>query len=165
MNIGDDEESSHISELDTHVQMYALADGYEVKDLKEEALWKFEKAMDAQKGHGAELTSVVEVIPSVYETTPIGDRGLRDIVVAFGAKNLERLKDLPDFKIAATRAPVYMIEVLPGFLQRLEDEKKGLEDEKKRLEDETKRWKKDCLTCKCGRKAGCGWFGEGTPLG
>lgn len=123
-SIGDDEESSHVSELHTHSQMYALGDKYDIKDLKEEALWKFNKAIEAKKGQSDELTSVVEVIPTVYATTPESDRGLRDAVVAFGANNLAQMKDLPDFKSAVTQAPTYMIEVLPGFLDRLKDERR-----------------------------------------
>ena len=120
MSIGDDEESSHVSELHTHAQMYALGDEYDIPDLKEEALWKFEKAIEAMEGLSDELTDIIEVIPTVYETTPDGDRSLRDAVVAFGAKNLKQMEDLPEFKIAATRVPVYLIEVLPGFLIQCE---------------------------------------------
>lgn len=119
-SIGDDEESSHVSELHTHSQMYALGDKYDIKDLKEEALWKFNKAIEAKKGQSDELTTVLEVIPAIYATTPDNDRRLRDAVVSFGAINLERIKDLPEFTSVATQVPTYMIEVLPGFLKRLE---------------------------------------------
>ena len=119
-SIGDDEEPSHISELHTHAQMYALGGEYDIKDLKDEALWKFEKAIDAKKEHSDELPYVFEVIPTVYATTPDSDRGLRDAIVAFGARNLERVKDLPEFKSAATRVPIYLIEVLPKFFERFE---------------------------------------------
>ena len=122
--IGDHEESSHVSELHPHVQMYALGDEYDIKDLKQEALWKFNKVMEAKKGQSDELTSVVGTIPAVYATTPDSDRGLRDAVVGFGASNLARMKDLPDFKSAVTQVPTYMIEVLPGFLQRSKDERR-----------------------------------------
>ena len=123
MSIGDDEESSHVSELHTHAQMYALGDEYDIDDLKNEALWKFEKAIEAKKGLSDELTDLIEVIPTVYETTPDSDRGLRDAVVAYGAKNLKQMKDLPEFRIAATRVPVYLIEVSPGFLTQCEDDR------------------------------------------
>ena len=124
ISIGDDEESSHLSDLHTHALMYALGDEYDIKDLKEEALWKFKKALEANKEHGDELTTLVEVIPTVYTTTLISDRGLRDAVVAFGVDNLEQIKDLPEFKSAVTQVPVYLIEVLPGFLSRVADERK-----------------------------------------
>ena len=123
MSIGDDEESSYVSELHTHAQMYALGDEYDIHDLKEEALWKFERAIEAKEGISDELTDVIEVIPTVYETTPDNDRGLRDAVVAFGAKNLKQMEDLPELKIAAIRVPVYLIEVLPAFLIQCEEDR------------------------------------------
>ena len=123
MSIGDDEESSHVSELHTHAQMYAIGDEYDIHDLKEEALWKFEKAMEANKGLSDELTYVIKVIPTVYETTPDSDRGLRDLVVAFGVSNLERMQGLPEFKSTAILVPIYMTEVLPGFFNELEEKK------------------------------------------
>ena len=124
ISIGDNEEKLHVSELHTHAQMYELGDEYDIKDLKEESLWKFEKALKARKGQTDELKFVIKVIPTVYSTTLESDRGLRDVVVAFGADNLERMKDMPDFKSAATEVPLYMVEVLPKFLKRLEGEKK-----------------------------------------
>ena len=134
ISIGDDEESSHVSGLHTHAQMYALGDEYDIGDLKEEALWKFKKALEAKKGHDDELTTLVEVIPTVYATTPNSDRGLRDAIVAFGVDRLEQIKDLPEFKSAATQVPVYLIEVLPGFLNRVENERR--------------RYKEDCPYCR-----------------
>lgn len=113
-------EESFVSVLHTHAMMYAMGDEYDIKDLKEEALWKFNKAI-ANKGQSDVLASVAGVIPTVYATTPDSDRGIRDAVVAFGAKNLAEMKDLPDFKNAVTQAPTYIIEVLPGFFHRLED--------------------------------------------
>ena len=117
-SIGDEEEPSHVSELHTHASMYALGDEYDILDLKEEALWKFKRIMEANKGHKDELESVIEVIPTVYVTTPSSDRGLRDAVVAFGVNNLERIKDLSGFESAMTQAPNYLVEVLPLFLRQ-----------------------------------------------
>ena len=121
ISIGADDEPSHISELHTHAKMYAMGDQYDIRDLKDEALWKFEKAIEAKKEHSDELPYLVAVIPTVYATTPDSDRGLRDVVVAFGARNLEHLKDLADFESAATQVPIFLIEVLPRFFKRLTD--------------------------------------------
>ena len=120
-----------------------MGDEYDIEDLKEEAVWKFKKAVEAKKGHGDELTTLVEVIPTVYATTPNSDRGLRDAVVAFGVDRLEQIKDLPGFRSAATRVPVYLIEVLPGFLKRVENEKR--------------RYKEDCPHCRSAKN----WEFEG----
>ena len=117
-----DLETSHVSELYTHAQMYALADEYDIKDLKDEALWKFNQVLVSKKGHSDELQTVLETIPLIYSTTLDSDRGLRDIVVIYGATNLEQIKDFPEFKSAATQAPIYVVEVLPKFLKRIEQE-------------------------------------------
>ena len=127
MSIGDDEESSHVSEPHTHAQMYALGDEYDIQDLREEALWKFEQAIKAKKGRSDEFPYLLDVIATVYATTPDSDRGLRDVVVAFGALNLERMRDLPEFKSAVTRVPIYLMEVLPRFFNRLEYMQAGYE--------------------------------------
>ena len=95
--------------------MYALGEEYDITDLKEEALWKFKKAIEAKKGLSDKLTALLEVIPTVYETTPDSDRSLRDVVVALGVRHLEHMTLLPEFEIAALRVPVYLIEVLPRF--------------------------------------------------
>ena len=124
ISIGDEEEPSYVSDLHTHASVYALGDEYGIVDLKEEALWKFKEAMEAKKGYNDELELLIEVIPTVYETTPSSDRGLRDVVVAFGAEKLERMKDVSGFESAVTQAPAYIVEVLPIFLQSLEDEKR-----------------------------------------
>ena len=118
ISIGDEEEPSHISELHTHASMYALGDEYGILDLKEEALWKFKRTMEAKKGHEDELESVIEAMPIVYTTTPSSDRGLRDAVVAFGAKNLERIKDLSGFESVVAQVPSYIVEVLRVFFLR-----------------------------------------------
>lgn len=140
ISIGDDEEPSYVSELHTHAQMYALADEFDIKDLKEEALWKFDHAMEAKKGHSDELITTLQVVPAIYMTTPDGDRGLRDLVAEFGAQHLERMKDLPELEDVVTRIPKFMIEVLPRYLRRLQDEKK---------QDEKNRALKACLQCRC----------------
>ena len=135
LSIEDNEESSHISELHTHAQMYALGDEYDLKDLKEEALWKFKMTIVAIKGHNDELKQLIEVIPTVYATTPESDRGLRNVIVATGVLNMERLTTLPEFKSVETRVPDYLIEVQAAF------------PEANRLQHEAWRFKENCSYC------------------
>lgn len=116
ISIEDNEEPSYISELLTHTRMYALGDEYDIKDLKEEAIWKFRQAMQAKVGRSNELTTILQVVPAIYGTTPDSDRGLRDFVVVFGAQHLKRLKDLPEFEDVVIQAPKFMVEVLPSYL-------------------------------------------------
>ena len=115
ISIGDEDEPSHNSELHTHARMYALGDEYGISDLKEEALWKFKRTMEAKEGDEDELESVMEVIPVVYTTTLSSDRGLRDAVVTFGAKNLERITNLSRFESAVDEVSTYTVEVLRKF--------------------------------------------------
>ena len=151
-------EESFVSELLTHVMMYAMGDEYDVKDLKTEALWKFKHAINAKKGQSGELTSVLEVVPAIYTTTLDSDRGLRDGVVAFGAKHLRRIQDLPDFKSAVTQVPTYMIEVLPTFLNRLEDERRRYIGECSSCNNEED-WSFDGVCCNvCREHKSLCWF-------
>ena len=84
---------------------------------------EFEHAMMAKKGHNDELKFLLEVVPTIYTTTPDSDRGLRDLVADFGAQHMERMKDLPELEDAVTQTPKFMIEVLPRYFRRLQDEK------------------------------------------
>ncbi|KAF6231900.1 hypothetical protein HO173_009737 [Letharia columbiana] len=74
--------------------MYALGYQYDIKNLEKEALKRFEPAMKGKEGKGDEFTAVLGVASTTYATTPDSDRGLRDVVVAFGAKHMEDIKDL-----------------------------------------------------------------------
>ena len=118
IEVDGEKEEFFVSELYTHVMMYAMGDEYDIKDLKKEALWNFDHAMKALHGQRA-FTSVLEVVPAIYATTLDSDRGLRDLVVAFGALNLQRIQDMPELMDAGTQAPEYMIEVLPRFFDVL----------------------------------------------
>ena len=104
-------ETSFISQLHTHVQMYAMGDEYDIKDLKKEALGKFQAIMKGKKGKSDEYTAVLGVISTIYSTTPESDRGLRDIVVAFGAEHLEKMGDLLELETVTAQVPRYTIEV------------------------------------------------------
>lgn len=110
-------EESFVSELHTHVMMYAMADEYDVRDLKKEALWKFGQELMTKARQTEALATVLEVVPAIYATTPESDRRLRDLVVLFGALYLMRIKDLPELGTAITHSPDYIIEVLQKFEQ------------------------------------------------
>lgn len=111
-------EKAFVSELHTHVMMYAVGDEYDMKDLKEEALWKLKKATEAKEGQHHELMSVLEVVPAIYKTTPYSNRGLRDVVVAFGVKHLESMMDLSEF----TQTSDYMVDVWLQHFEKLDEE-------------------------------------------
>ena len=115
-------ETSFISELHTHVQMYALGDEYDIKDLKMEASRNLQAAL-REKGHNDEVTAVLNVIPAIYTTTPDSDRGLRDLVAEFGAQHMERMKDRPELEDVVVQAPKFLFEAMPRYFRRLQDKK------------------------------------------
>ena len=107
------QEESFISEIHTHVMMYAMGDEYDLPDLKQEAWCNFENAMVLDR-EGA-----LELIPIIYTTTPDSDRGLRDLVVEMGRLNLNQIIDLPEFKNAVVQSPIYITEVLPLYFHKV----------------------------------------------
>ena len=143
-------EASFISELHTHTKMYAIGDEYDIKDLKEEALRKFEQAVDAKFGESDELTTILQVVPAIYKTTPDSDRGLRDLVVTFGAQHLKRMKDLPELEDVVTQVPKFMVEVLPRYFSRPQHEKRPNSQYCRKCDDDGP-WIYDRVVCD-----GCG---------
>lgn len=136
-------ETSFISELHTHVQMYALGDEYDIKDLKNEALEKFQATMKGKRGKSDECTSVLEVISTIYSTTPESDRGLRDIVVAFGAERVEKMGELLEMEEVTAQVPRYTIEVARASKAYTKVCERG------RCPN-TDKWKYDRVRCECG---------------
>jgi hypothetical protein len=70
-------------------QVYALADMYDIQDLKTLSISKFEQA--AQRDWKS--SSFPQVIDYVYKSTPTSDRGLRDIIVKTIVKHSELVSD------------------------------------------------------------------------
>lgn len=104
-------EKSHVSAMQTNVLMYALADKYLMEGLKKEALWKFGRFAEAKALTTEQLLAIVKTVPLIYSTTPDADRGLRDYVVAFGAKHIQKLQALQQLKEVCAEAPSYMIAI------------------------------------------------------
>ena len=140
--------TSFISELHTHLKMYALGDEYGIKDLKKEALGKFQAIMKGKKGKSDECTAVLEVIPTIYSSTPESDRSLRDIVVAFGAEHVETMGDLLEMEKVTAQVPRYTIEVAKTSKARKSKAYTKL-CERGRCPN-TDRWKYDRVRCECG---------------
>lgn len=76
--------------LGTHVEMYAMADKYNIRGLKMLAEEKFARAA-SQYWNNEELPAVMR---SVYSTTPDSDTGLRSIVVKTIAEHMGLFKKL-----------------------------------------------------------------------
>lgn len=75
-------------ELNTHAQMYALADRYGILDLKDLAREKFAEVVKREwEGSG-----FVVAVRTVYSTTEEGDEGLRGLVVDTLSRHRELLE-------------------------------------------------------------------------
>lgn len=90
--------------LTLHIEMYSLADKYDVPKLGEVAAVYFHKALEDSKSSGDYLPCV----PAIYESTPDSNTGLRSVIVKYvvnrGAKQ-ELSKSL--LKAAFIEAPQF----------------------------------------------------------
>lgn len=77
-----------------HAKVYAIAEKYNIKPLKDLACTKFEIAAD--RDWYSPYFPVT--IGFVYTSTPPDDRGLRDIVVKLSRDHLKPLLDRPEFE-------------------------------------------------------------------
>ncbi|KAF5667147.1 n-carbamoyl-l-amino acid hydrolase [Fusarium heterosporum] len=68
-------------------QVYQIADKYDISALKDHAKAKFETKIKT----GWYTDDFPTVVETVYTTTPLEDRGLRDLVVETASVNLEKL--------------------------------------------------------------------------
>ena len=92
---------------------------------------------------------MLAAVPLIYLTTPENDRGLRDQVVAFGAKHVEQRHAFEELKAATSQTPEYMIEV--AIKRGEKDEKwKPYEKHYKTCSSDQK-WKYVRALCGCGR--------------
>lgn len=98
ITVGGLAETTHVSELHTNVQMYALAEKYDFADLRVEAIHKFNYFLNGklEEQKTAELSTVLTSIPDIYNTTPESDRGLRDSIVAYGVEHWQAILKVPD---------------------------------------------------------------------
>jgi len=95
----------HSTEI--NVAVYAIADKYEIVDLKSLAIKKFGLAIG---NFITKKQDPLEVIRAVYETTPPNERGLRDVCVDIWTMGVINVKD-PESKSRAQR----LFEDMPQF--------------------------------------------------
>lgn len=105
--------------LSFHVLMYSLADRMFIEGLKTLARSKVQKTLfsifQPLNAH-----SVQTAIMEIYSSTPITDRGLRDLAVSFAMKNMKELRkggeQKPGAENAGRRAlPNTLLESIPQF--------------------------------------------------
>lgn len=112
-------EDTWISQANTNVQVYALAEKYEVPDLKKLAQDRIEQAlMLAHKSLGTSIEEeILSEIPFIYNTTPDSDRGLRNPVLEYVQKNWVRLSESRELKNVFVEAPMFGIELVTAMNQ------------------------------------------------
>ena len=95
-----------------NAKVYALADKFEVLDLKELAKSKFEISLT--KDPSVEVIS--EVIGFVYDHTPPNDRSLRDLLVDYCAKRTDRLRTCVELRSTMENVGAFCFDLLLRFM-------------------------------------------------
>ncbi|RBQ72323.1 hypothetical protein FVER14953_13678 [Fusarium verticillioides] len=81
-----------------HAQVYQIGDRYGIGTLKKQAINKFERVVNEAEVDAGFARNLADTISIVYNTTPSGDRGLRDIVVKSSWTHFEYLISEASFK-------------------------------------------------------------------
>lgn len=76
-----------------HARVYAVAEQYDMPDLKTLAKEKYEESV----GRNWNSASFVASLKIIYETTPESDRDLKGVALAVAGQNVEALCDRPEF--------------------------------------------------------------------
>lgn len=112
--------------------MYSIADKYDIPSLKDKAVEKFDvdiaiceiQAHESMKSLtvASPVDDLIEAIPLIYNSTPDGDRGLRDcaaVVVIYGWKVFRNHPGLQNLIAAAPEFSREIAEMRPDFLQSI----------------------------------------------
>ncbi len=105
-----------------NVSVYALADKYDIPDLKSFAKEKFRHRSRLQRAWTWTHEDLFAVLDAVYSTTPSSDRGLRDIISAKCAQEIgitthaDELRRNPRLREVMTRDATMAFDVLLGTM-------------------------------------------------
>ncbi len=107
-------EHASINPLRFHAGMYAMAEKFDLKNLKKLAEKKFFAflEMEPRVRRVGKTLSVLEAIVFIYSTTPKNDRGLRDLVVGHVAQHWYAFLALQQFKTFMAANTDFIIEVI-----------------------------------------------------
>jgi speckle-type POZ protein len=94
-------------------QVYQIADKYDVQALKAHAKSKFSKAIET----GWSLDEFPLAIETVYQSTPLDDRGLRDLAVERASKNIDKLLEKDGFCQLLRSTADFTADLVP-FIRR-----------------------------------------------
>lgn len=94
-----------------NAQIYQIADKYIISALKEHATAKFAVAIDEDWM----LNDFLVAVAIVYESTPLNDRGLRDLVVDTFCKHIDTLVDRDSFDELLRKTPDFAADLVPSL--------------------------------------------------
>ncbi|KAK3356342.1 BTB/POZ protein [Lasiosphaeria hispida] len=97
-----------ISSMVFNAQVYSLADKYVIPTLKNLAKEKFQAAIKTGWGMDDFPTAVAEV----YNSTPEGDRGLRDLVLEISGTNIKTLVQNGGFRNILRETPAFATDII-----------------------------------------------------
>ena len=102
-----------------HAGMYAKAEKFDLKNLKKLAREKFvttlhclEPGVNVATPGNKTLTRILEVVCFIYSMTLENDRGLRDLVVGYVARNSHAFLALQQFKTFMAANTDFIMEVM-----------------------------------------------------
>lgn len=98
-----------------HAEMYRIASTYEVSGLKACAKEKFVAVLAAGSWSVEDFTGAIAM---VYATTPLEDRGLRDVVVETSHRRLKRLLEENSFSTILRVTPHFAADLIPFLHNR-----------------------------------------------
>lgn len=143
------DEPTWISCAHTNVQMYALADKYDVPFLRQVALKNIQFAIDdAEKYRSVRHQIEAELlgaIPLLYSTTLDTDRPLRDVLLEYVKTHWVRLSTTEELLDAFAQAPVFAVEMVTAA-----NPKTPYEGKRRRWCCTCDKWTELCLRCICG---------------
>ncbi|KAK5991640.1 Speckle-type POZ-like-like protein [Cladobotryum mycophilum] len=96
-------------------QVYQIADKYDIQALKAHAKDKFSTAITT----GWSMDDFPLAITVVYESTLLGDRGLRDLAVETSRKNIDKLLELDGFRQLLRKTPDFAADLIPFLCNKV----------------------------------------------
>ena len=109
-----------------NVQIYAVAEKYNLPELKELAVRKFESLMTSQWHHA----NFEQIIKAVFTTTPSKDEGLRRVVQEACSRNFEKILEDDGTRDAVLNDKSLSKAVISAVMGKQEEDKLLLEEAK-----------------------------------
>lgn len=101
--------TSDIADMIFHATVYQVADKYDIPTLKQLSSEKF----NASIGDGWQSDDFPSVVKIIYETTPLADRGLRDLAIEVTRKNIDKLLVQENFTSMLREVADFSADLIP----------------------------------------------------